>query len=127
MESGRCVWCGKPARKAVAQPLGTGAAYTLVCSDLCARKASEFLSYRTRYWRGLPVGFASIIVAGAALAFFDLPQLLPADFAAFGILIVALPFATGETVSSFGLRRSILFLRTIGLMGFVAGILLLSW
>jgi len=125
MESGRCVWCGRPAEKAVAQPPETGEAYILACSALCARKASEFLLYRMKYWRGLLIGFVSVIVAGGALVLLDWPRLLPADFAAFGILIVAFPFATGETVSSFGLRRSILFLRTIGLAAFVAGILLL--
>ncbi len=115
MEQKRCAWCGRETKDKVVRIPDMGVTFFPVCSDSCESKIANFLGYYRKTKWCLALGMLALAVAAGITSVLGVVWLLPLYLGVFGGLIIAFPFVTLETIKLFGLHKSILFTRIVGI------------
>lgn len=122
MKPPKCLYCGNPAFPGYPIEEKDCAQY-VCCSTACKQRAEAFLRYsnRTQYW------FLALIFLAIALlsisAFAATRVLTATGVAVIGISLVVFPFSTPQTVGWIGIRKSVLMVRTLGVVTLLGSLL----
>jgi hypothetical protein len=127
----KCAYCNQEIREPVPTVLGDGTVITCCC-DGCKDKALAFFrffeKYKYLFFSGLILALG-LIFAGVFIEIFTgslqlLAVFIACGFAALGLVCLLFPFATPETFSLWGVRKTALIVRIIGAVMILASPLL---
>jgi hypothetical protein len=114
----KCIWCGKNGdgyKELTLKSENLGESKMLICSDECEEKTSSYYQKVSKKLKFFVSGILLSVFIGIPLTF--MPQIgLSILCGGSAITIILFPFTTPQTNAFWGIKKSILLTRIIGLI-----------